>query len=251
LVWLLLFAAAPCPAHPIDEYYLRFEVQVMLLTRGLRLDLFVLHGGLAAIESWRTWDPNQDLVLDDAEQQAWATALAKQVTVMVEGRPAGLEVEFRQFPEHLDFTTCAAPIVLRARVAAEPPAGRDIPCRVAVRPDPGYPVLARISFLAPRSVVLSPPQTATAAALATVRWPPGGEPDTRLPQLSLPAWFYEQPEDVGLQPLPPSAPTDRSPVAWAPSAELRCGSSWPALGLALLAIAAALGVARRRRVGVK
>jgi len=164
------------------------------------------------------------------------------------GRPANLTVELAEFPDQTSFVTCVAPIVLRAGVAAVPPANRPIPCRVAVRPDPGYPVLARISFVAPAAVRMASPRTSPGAAEAEVTWPASGEPDTRLPQLTVPAWFYELPEDVGLQPLPPSAPTDRSPVAWAPSAKLQGGSRWPAVGLGLLAILAAGLVGRRARV---
>ncbi len=139
------------------------------------------------------------------EQTAWAQALIGQVALSLAGRPANLTVELAEFPDQTSFVTCVAPIVLRAGVAAVPPANRPIPCRVAVRPDPGYPVLARISFVAPAAVRMASPRTSPGAAEAEVTWPASGEPDTRLPQLTVPAWFYELPEDVGLQPLPPSA----------------------------------------------
>ena len=244
----LVLLCLPLPAHPVDEYFLRYEVQVMLLTRGLRLDIFVLHGGLAAMPSWRAHDQDQDMLLTPEEQQAWAQALVNQVAVTLDGRPAALAVEYAQFPDHADFTSCTESIVLRAGVQAVPPPARPIRCRVAVRPDPGYPVLARVSFVAPSSVQMSPPEAATAAAETTVIWPQDGEPDTRLPQLTVPAWFYERPEDLGLTPLAPSAPTDRSPVAWAPAATLQGGSRWPAVALVIVALAAALAVAKRGRI---
>lgn len=249
MLWFCL--SRPGAAHPIDEYYLRYEVQVMLLTRGLRLDVFVLHGGLAAMSSWRARDLDQDLQLSEAEQAAWAQALANQVALTVNGRAASLTVELAEFPDHGAFTTCAAPIVLRAGVDAVPAAGRPIPCQVAVRPDPGYPVLARVSFVAPASVAMTAPEMAPGAAETTVTWPAGGDPDTRLPQLTAPTWFYEQPEELGLAPLPPSAPTDRSPVSWAPAARLQTRAPWPAGLLALAALAALVAVLQRRRLAMR
>jgi len=223
----------------------------MLLTRGLRLDIFVLHGGLASLSSWRERDLDQDMMLSEEEQSAWAAALAQQVELTVGGRAEPLTVELAEFPDHADFTTCATPIVIRAGAGSTPAASRPTPVRVAVRPDPGYPVLARVSFVAPATVMMGEPQTAPGAAATVVTWPAGGEPDTRLPQLTSPTWFYELPEDLGLQPLPPSAPTDRSPVAWAPSATLQGGGHGPAVGLAVLALVAIVAAVQRRRVAIR
>lgn len=246
LLALLLSAAG---AHPIDETFLRYEVQALALTDRLRIDLYVLHGGLVADEVWRRHDPDGDFELTPADRQAWGDALVEQLVIQVGGERRAARTDLVVVPDYQAFITCAEPIVIRAPVSGTVPRREPVECRVAVTPTLPYPVFARVSFIAPRAVRLDPLPAAPGAARARLTWPANQAIDTRLPQLTLPEWFYQLPGELPLTPIGPGAPTDEMVVRPAPSARLnRPTAAWPAL-LFLVAggIAAWMGWRRSRR----
>lgn len=246
----LLLCVAPCFAHPIDEDILRYEVQVFALTSGLRFDVHLLHGGLAAPAAWGAHDPDGDGALDDLAQQAWAEAIAQDVSVELEGRSCALRPAAWIFPSREAVLTCAQPIAIQVAVDAAAPRQRFVRCRVAVTPRIGKPVLARVLFVAPASVAVRAGPSRGGAAEATIRWPAETEPpDTTLPRVTSPSWFYELPENLDFEARVPPRPGDVNTVAPAPVDRVRRGTVglWPAALLALLAAVAAGAAARRRQ----
>ncbi len=242
-----LLCAATALAHPIDEPYLRWEVQIFVLTRGLRLDLYVLHGGQAIQPVWRRYDPRGLLSLTPDAERRWGQALARQVRVELDGRPQPVEADLMVVPSYQALLSCNEPVVVRAPVRASPATGRPVTCRVRVQPDPDWPVYARLSYVAPQAVRLEAQQSEPGAASVVITWPAEGDPDTSLPQLTMPDWFFELPRNLSLEALPPTRPTDQTPVAAPPSATLRGSRDvWPAVLLLSLAGWSLARASRRR-----
>jgi hypothetical protein len=228
--WLVCLLAASAGAHPADETLVRYETQVVCLTSGLRVDLYVLPGGLAVTQWWSRYDPEGRGALDDSRQSAWARDLAARIRLRIDNQRRELTVQSWEFPSFEAMITCRQPILVRTEPAGDSPLGRPVAIEVGLEPEPGFGALARQVFLAPASVAVRDERHQAGAATATVTWPPAGAPlDTRLPGGGPAAWLTLP---TGALDLGLLTPAPRRP--W-----------WPAA--AILAAGSGLAWRRRRR----
>ncbi|MCC7491660.1 MAG: hypothetical protein IT204_04910 [Fimbriimonadaceae bacterium] len=241
-----LLCCAALPAHPIDERFVRYEVQGFVQTGGLRCDLYILHGGMVAAEAWRRHDPRGVFELSPTAQRQWAAELAAAVEVTIDRQPRRLVPDAMVFPGYAAYTECREPIVLRVPLPGPVPRGRPVVIRATVQPAADWPVLARLSFVAPRSLQLVSTERARGAAAVRVIWPRQvTDPDTTAPELTVPSWLWELPESLDWPAIPPRQPTDRVAVAPQPSGRQVGSSLWPAALLGGLAAVAFVLTSRR------
>lgn len=121
LIWLLAVTlpAREAPAHPLDEYVQNTYIDPALDRTTLELNL--TSGVLVAPEMVALIDTDGDGEISEAEGDAYATEVLRDISLEVDGEPQPLTLVDRSFPTPLDMS--AGMGTIRLQVAAEAPEG--------------------------------------------------------------------------------------------------------------------------------
>jgi nickel/cobalt transporter (NicO) family protein len=105
LLLILLIACALTPsrayAHPADMY--AQDVSITLASAGVGIDWKILPGPFLADAVWSAADSNHDGSIDSGEAQAWVAPFLSDLTVRLDGQPAGrIQADSIHWPPTVD-----------------------------------------------------------------------------------------------------------------------------------------------------